>query len=133
MKKLILILLIGFIASFSLQLAYAPNIEAQVRLEDLGDSTVGTINEDAYEFLPKGPANPIDLVYSTIDIIFSIAAALAVIFLLIGSVRTILNFGDEEAARSGRTIGLNALLGLVIIILSYAIITNVIRWVFGEG
>ncbi len=56
---------------------------------------------------------------------------LAVIFLIYGGFRYILAGGNEESAKAGRQAIFNALIGVVIIVLSYVIVQIVYRFVSG--
>ncbi len=57
---------------------------------------------------------------------------LAVVFLIYGGFRYILAGGNEESAKAGRTAIFNALIGVVIIVLSYVIVQIVYRFVSGD-
>jgi amino acid transporter len=62
-----------------------------------------------------------------------IAFGIAVIFLIIGGFRYITSAGNEEAATKGRNSVIHALIGIVIIILSYVIVNVVANLVQGNG
>jgi hypothetical protein len=85
------------------------------------------------EFLPRGPENPTDIIYNIVDVIFIAAGILAVIFMIIASIQAIVNFGEEEAISKAKKMFMYTGAGLVIIILSYAAVTNIIRYLFLEG
>lgn len=63
----------------------------------------------------------------------AIGFILAVIFLIYGGFLYILAGGNEESAKKGRTAIFNALIGVVIIVLSYVIVQIVYRFVSGSG
>ena len=63
----------------------------------------------------------------------AIAFILAVIFLIYGGFRYILSGGNEESAKAGRQTIFNALIGVVIIVLSYVIVQIVYKFVSGGG
>jgi hypothetical protein len=63
----------------------------------------------------------------------AIAFILAVIFLIYGGFQYILSGGNEELAKNGRQAIFNALVGIVIIVLSYVIVQIVYRFVSGSG
>lgn len=65
------------------------------------------------------------LIQTVIDWLLGIAFALAVLFLIIGGFWYITSAGNEETAEKGKSTAINAIIGIVIIILSYVII-NVI-------
>lgn len=60
-----------------------------------------------------------------INILLGIAFLLAVLFLIIGGFWYITSAGNEETAEKGKSTAINAIIGLVVIILSYVIV-NVI-------
>jgi hypothetical protein len=65
------------------------------------------------------------LILQAINILLTLAAAVAVLFLVIGGFQYITSAGNEETAKKGRATVVNALIGLVIIILSFAIVSIV--------
>jgi len=65
------------------------------------------------------------LIVYVINILLGIAGVLAVLFFIIGGFFYITASGNEETAEKGKSIVINAIIGLVIIILSYVIV-NVI-------
>ena len=58
--------------------------------------------------------------------LLSIAFGLAVLFLIIGGLRFILSGGNEESAEKAKNTVVNALIGIVLIILSYVIVNVVV-------
>lgn len=62
-----------------------------------------------------------------------IAFIIAVIMLIYGGFRYILSAGNEEGAKTGRTAIFNALIGIVIIVLSYVVVQIVYRFVSGSS
>lgn len=63
-----------------------------------------------------------ELILRVINILLAIAGLVAVIFLIIGGFRYITAGGNEETAESGKRTILNAIIGIVIIILSFVIV-----------
>ena len=74
-----------------------------------------------------------ELFVTVINWALGIGALLAVIFLIYGGFRYILAGGNEESAKAGRTAIFNALIGLVIIVLSMLVVQIVYRFVSGGG
>ena len=74
-----------------------------------------------------------DIFVTIINWALAIAFILAVIFLIYGGFRYILAGGNAEAATAGRTAIFNALIGVVIVVLSYVIVQIVYRFVSGSG
>lgn len=72
-----------------------------------------------------------DIFVTIINWALAIGFILAVIFLIYGGFRYILSGGNEESAKTGRTAIFNALIGVVIIVLSYVIVQIVYRFVSG--
>lgn len=70
---------------------------------------------------------PNDLIIKAINILLGVAALIAVLFLVIGGFRYITSAGNDEQAKKGRNTIINALIGLVVIILSYVIVQAVNR------
>jgi|SRR5579872_920726 len=71
------------------------------------------------------------LILRGINILLGIAAAIAILFLIIGGFQYITSAGNEESAKKGRQTVVNALIGLAIVILSFAIVTIVNNTVSG--
>ena len=65
------------------------------------------------------------LIREVIDWMLGIAFAIAVLFLIIGGFFYITSAGNEETAEKGKGTAINAIIGIVIIILSYVIINVV--------
>jgi TRAP-type C4-dicarboxylate transport system permease small subunit len=57
-----------------------------------------------------------------INIALTVAGLVAVLFLIIGGFRYITSAGNEETAESAKKIIINAIIGIVIIILSFVIV-----------
>ncbi len=70
---------------------------------------------------------PNDLIIKVINILLGVAALVAVLFLVIGGFRYIVSAGNEKQAGAARNTIVNALIGLVVIILAYVIVTVVNR------
>ncbi len=75
---------------------------------------------------------PAQLATQIINIMLLFAGIVAVFFIIIGGYRYLTAGGNSEQAESGRTSVVNAIIGVVIIILSYVII-NVIVNLVGNG
>ncbi len=73
-----------------------------------------------------------DLIQFVINIILSITALIALLFLIIGGFWYITSAGNEETAEKGKNTVINAIIGLVIIALSYVIVRVVINFVSGR-
>lgn len=82
-------------------------------LSTVFDSTPGT---------PAGSRKISELITSVIEIALFVSALVALVFLIVGGFRYILAHGNEEQAESAKKTVQSALLGLVIIILSFAIV-----------
>lgn len=63
----------------------------------------------------------------------AIAFIAAVIVLIYGGFRYITSAGNADSATTGKTAIINALIGIVIIVLSYIIVQIVYRFVSGQG
>lgn len=66
------------------------------------------------------------LIGNIIKILLGIAGAIAVLFVLIGGFQYMTSAGNEKQAEGGKTNIFNALIGIVIIILSYVIVNVVV-------
>ena len=66
------------------------------------------------------------IIYTVIEIILSLAGLVAVIFIVIGGARYTMSAGDDDMINGAKSMILYALGGLIVIIFSYAILTNII-------
>ena len=73
------------------------------------------------------------LIKTVINWLLTIAFAIAVLFLIIGGFQYITSAGNEEAAEKGKGTAVNALIGIVIIVLSYVIVNVVANLVSNAG
>lgn len=62
-----------------------------------------------------------------INILLGLAGLVALLYLIIGGFQYIMSGGNEDQAKIGRKRALNAIVGLIIIILSYTIVSVVYR------
>jgi ABC-type transport system involved in Fe-S cluster assembly fused permease/ATPase subunit len=74
-----------------------------------------------------------DIFVLVINWALGIAFIIAVIMLIYGGFRYILSAGNEEGAKTGRTAIFNALIGIVIIVLSYIVVQIVYRFISGNS
>ncbi|MBX4205161.1 MAG: hypothetical protein KW788_03185 [Candidatus Doudnabacteria bacterium] len=70
-----------------------------------------------------GGANTISgLILAVINIILALAGLIAVLVLIIGGFRYVTSFGNEEVTGQAKKMILNAILGIIIIILAFVIV-----------
>ena len=77
-------------------------------------------------------ANITELLLRIINILLAIAGLVAVVFLIIGGFRYITAGGNEEAAEAGKKTIINAIIGIVVIILSFVIVRVVSNALLGS-
>lgn len=92
-------------------------------LEQLQFLAAETVRQ-GIEKLPKARGNSEEII---VNIVFSLAGALALLFVVIGGVRYILSQGDPNAASQAKNTILYAVVGLVITVLAYAIVRFVVN------
>lgn len=71
------------------------------------------------------------LIRTVIGWLLGIAFGIAVLFLIIGGFWYITSAGNEETAEKGKSTAVNAIIGIVIIILSYVIVNVISNLVAG--
>jgi len=79
---------------------------------------------------PSNINNAGDLITFIIEILLYIAGGIAVVFVIIGGYQYLTSGGNEEQAEKGRKTVTNAIIGVVIVVLSWVVInviTNTIR------
>ncbi len=74
-----------------------------------------------------------DLIKLVINWLLGIAFGIAVLFLIIGGFWYITSAGNEETAEKGKNTAVNAIIGIVIIILSYVIVNVISNLVASSG
>lgn len=72
---------------------------------------------------------PSGLIYNIIMMLLLLAGAVAVLFIIIGGFWYITSAGNEEQAEKGKSTLMNAIIGIVVIVLSYVIIGVVSNFV----
>lgn len=108
-------------------------LAAESSFEKIGESTYLKIPG----FFDSGGSGPAytktagDLVLQVITLLLLLVGSLAVVFLIVGGYRYVMAAGNEEAAESAKKTITHAILGLVIVILSFAIIAIISRILIG--
>jgi hypothetical protein len=87
---------------------------AQIRLPDPGGTGLSACF--------GGACTISALILSVINIILALAGLIAVLVLIIGGFRYVTSFGNEEVTGQAKKMILNALLGMIIIILAFVIV-----------
>ena len=77
--------------------------------------------------LPQPNTN--NTVSTVLNLVFMLAASIAVLMIVIGGLRYILAHGDPSAVAQARNSMLYALVGLIIIMVAFSIVTFVVRWI----
>jgi len=122
------LVILGIVFSWVFLFFLADPVHAARGIEDILDS------QNAYQE-PNLPTmvtsqNPEDkvnhIIYTVIEIILSLAGLVAVIFIVIGGARYTMSAGDDDMINGAKSMILYALGGLIVIIFSYAILTNII-------
>lgn len=117
MKKLFFLgnlLILFFLANQARALDFE-NPAAGLFVGSLGDNTFGGI-----------------MMFAITSILLPLVGIISMLFIIIGGFQYITSRGDEELATSGRRTLTNAIIGLVIVILSYVIIATVINSLKGN-
>ncbi len=101
--------------------------------------SLDTFSQDVYrpENLPGGRTGDaaaetkiIEVLDFVVRIVLYASGSVAVLIIVISAVKIILSFGIPEEMEKGKKWLKNALLGLIAVILAYAIVTNVIDLIF---
>ena len=127
MKK-IRTLLLGFMTMVGLAAApLVPTISAA----DPIDSIQGGVT--AVGGTQTGTEDLQDKIKSVVNILLFLLGAIAVIMIIIGGIRYATSNGDAQAVKSAKDVILYAVIGLVVAILSYAIVNFVLGAFSGGG
>lgn len=90
--------------------------------KEIGRNIFGIVNPDTPGNSPASSNTIGNLITNVLQILLLVAGSIAVIFLVIGGIKYVISRGNEESMESAKkTIGA-AIWGLVIIIMSFAIV-----------
>lgn len=127
MKQIIKVLTLSI---FSGILVFAPGLvthTATVPVMHAAGALEDGLNKVGKEFTtPRGlskSSTVTDVIVYVIKILLQVAMGIAVLFIIIGGYQYITSAGNEERATKGRKTLVNALIGLVLIIFSYTIVS----------
>jgi hypothetical protein len=73
----------------------------------------------------SGGAGLSGLILQIINIVLAISGSMAVLFMIIGGFQYILSGANEDLAKRGKTTLTNSVIGLIIIVLSYTVVSVV--------
>jgi len=76
--------------------------------------------------LPTLKSDPIDII---INIVFALAASIALLMVAIGGFRYVVSNGDPNATASAKNAILYAIIGLIVVIAAYSIVAFVVKGV----
>lgn len=110
----------GYYLSLNNKFAAATGIDNSI-FRKVGDSF--TANPDS----PAGSRHLGDLIVVIVQILLLVAGSIAVIFLVIGGFRYVISHGKEESAESAKKTMTSAIIGFVIILSAFVIITVIAR------
>lgn len=79
-------------------------------------------NPGFFSFAPAGRSTATGLIFSIVNILLLVAGILSVLFLIIGGIRYVTAAGSEERSEQAKNNIKHAITGVIIIILSFAII-----------
>ncbi len=74
----------------------------------------------------------LDLVFSAIDIILIVAGIVAVLFVSIGGVRMVVGSSSQDQVEGGKKTVYYVIIGLLVVILAWALISNFVRVLITE-
>lgn len=133
-KIFLLLITVSVLLGASSVQAAAPRKTAQERCDDFVKMfQISNSKINAVEGLPKY-CTASGLIMTLINISLIFAGTIAVLFIIVGGFWYMTSAGDEEQAEKGRKTLTNAVIGLVVIIMSFAIVRIVANTVTGgEG
>lgn len=119
------VIFVGFLQSSAMVLAEGPSSSFQS-----GTNSTGGITNP----LEQGGISTVSgLLGKVINWMLGLVGFIALIALITGGARMIMDFGNEEQVKKGKTTILWAVIGLLVVILSYAIINIVTGEILGGG
>lgn len=82
---------------------------------------------------PAGSTSAGTLITSVLQILLLVAGSLAVVYLVIGGIKYVVSRGNEEKVESAKGTMSAAIIGLVVIIMSFAVITIISKALIQGG
>jgi len=73
----------------------------------------------------------VGIIALVINWLTGIGVLIAVLFLILGALRMIVSIGAPEAFKSGRDTAVNAVIGLIVLLLAYTIVSSVVSLIGG--
>ena len=70
-----------------------------------------------------------ELILNVIRLLLFFAGAIAVVFVIIGGYQYLVSAGNEETAEKGKKTLINAIIGIIVVVLAYAIINVIVNLV----
>jgi len=70
-----------------------------------------------------------DLIVRVVDILLTFAGVVAIVFVIIGGYQYVVSGGNEETAEKGKKTLINAIIGIVVVVLAYTIINVLVNLV----
>lgn len=122
-----------FITAATIFLSFAPLLA----FAQANGVTSGLVTSGVGGLFPSsglsGATSLSDLIARGIQLMLLFAGAIAVVFVIIGGYWYITSGGNEETAEKGQKTLTNAIIGVVVIVLSYAIITVIANLVSNQN
>lgn len=109
--------IVGSVIALAAPLIAKAQDETRAGLELVGWLFPGTRFDSGFE----------GLIVFIIQILLYLAGAIAVLFVIIGGFQYIMSAGNAETAAKGKKTVINAIIGIVLIILSYLIISVIVN------
>jgi len=113
------------------RLLLAPQKVFGLSIDDFRDEVLRPENLPA----AASPDKPAETVINTafefgINLILYASGSVAVLFLIIGSIRFIMSFGNEDLMTGAKKTIKYALIGLAVVVLAFAIVENIIDLIY---
>lgn len=81
----------------------------------------------------KTLGGPFGLIAYVVRILLTLAGGIAVLFVIVGGYQYVTSAGNEEQAEKGKKTVINAIIGIIVVVLSYVIINVIVNLVSGTG
>ncbi len=103
--------------------------DVQGGLQGLG----GQINATGGTGLFRSTDSPVQIIGKVIRLLLIVSGAIAVLFVVIGGFMYMTSAGNEEQATKGRKTLIYAIVGIVITVLAYVIVSSIVNLVTCQG
>ncbi len=125
------------LSCFSASFTYAKSLQDLINSGAIGGSvTSSVVKPSGLPGFENDSDNAVEAAQSVffraIDMILLVAGVLSVIFIMIGGFIYVINAGQEDMQTKAKATIMYAIIGLLVVFISYAVVENTIRYIYNQ-